>query len=99
MNELTDILIPLGKGSRHNDLELVYCLRSIEKHLKGVGNVFIVGESPERVKNCMHVSVKDSPNNWDRAKNIYRKIRRCCSLPDLSDNFLFMNDDHFLLSD
>jgi hypothetical protein len=109
----TDILIPLGKGSRHQDFELRMCLRSIEKHLKGVGNIFIVGEKPEWVKNVVHIPFKDNPNNWNRARNIYDKImagidyehtyeEQFCEIDvvvRLSDNFLFMNDDHYLLQD
>lgn len=113
---MTDILIPLGTGSRHDNLELRYCLRSIEKHLKGVGNVFLVGEKPDWIQNVIHILAKDNPNNWNRARNIYDKIMAGINFSELwdnchisgisdyekkelSDNFLFMNDDHFLLQD
>ncbi|MES2428227.1 MAG: hypothetical protein V4560_14705 [Bacteroidota bacterium] len=115
---MIDILIPLGKGSRHTDIELRYCLRSIEKHLSGVGNIWIIGEMPEWLRNVVHVPCQDNPNNWNRARNIYLKImvginhvRRDMLVyecedndptePDsmLPNNFLFMNDDHFLLKD
>lgn len=119
MTQLTDILIPLGKGSRHQDFELRMCLRSIEKHLKGVGNIFLVGEKPEWIQNIIHIPARDNPNNWNRARNIYDKIMAGISYIDdlkvdyvntrkhemqvscicLSDNFLFMNDDHYLLTD
>lgn len=112
---MTDVLIPLGQGSRHDNLELRYCLRSIEKHLTGVGNVWIVGERPEWLCNVVHVPCQDNPNNWNRAWNIWRKIMAGINAQTaqithdiilgqyhepvvLSDNFLFMNDDHFLLS-
>ena len=127
---MTDILIPLGTGSRHDNLELRYCLRSIEKHLKGVGNIFLVGEKPDWVQNVIHIPAKDNPNNWNRARNIYDKIMAGINysikvikdtdlyemsltesgveagynisedqIIELSDNFLFMNDDHYLLTD
>lgn len=110
---MTDILIPLGKGSRHQDIELRYCLRSIEKHLSGVGNVWIVGELPAWVKGVVHVPFQDNTNNWNRARNIYSKIIAGIQaeikgewidnygwpITKLSDNFLFMNDDHYLLQD
>ena len=116
---MIDILIPLGTGSRHDNFELRMCLRSIEKHLKGVGNIFLVGEKPEWVKNVIHIPARDNPNNWNRARNIYDKIMAGISYIDdlkvdyvnsrkhemqvscicLSDNFLFMNDDHYLLTD
>lgn len=108
---MIDILIPLGKGSRHDNLELRYCLRSIEKHLTGVEHIFIVGEKPGWTQNVIYIGCPDNPNNWERARNIYRKIMVGIGWIDttlgsadwspikrLSDNFLFMNDDHFLLT-
>jgi hypothetical protein len=97
---MIDILIPLGKGSRHDDIELRYCLRSIEKYLLGYGNVFIVGEKPDWIQNVIHIPCKDDPNGWQRAYNICRKIMTGINYLEkicLSDNFLFFNDDHFLL--
>ena len=116
---MTDILIPLGTGSRHDNFELRMCLRSIEKHLKGVGNIFLVGEKPEWTTNVIYIPFRDNPNNWNRARNIYDKIISGIDYIDdlkvdyiddlkhemqvsaicLSDNFLFINDDHYLLQD
>jgi len=110
---LTDIMIPLNLGSRNDDLELKYCLRSVEKHLSGVGNIYIVGECPDFInKNTVvHIPFKESPDNKQRAFNIYSKIMAAIydrliyhkldsnDNTSLSNNFLFMNDDHFLLSD
>jgi hypothetical protein len=117
---MTDILIPLmHDGSKYNNLELRYCLRSIEKHLKDYGNIFIVGELPEWIQKetVIHIPFEDSIDNKQRAWNIYRKIIEgiTFSLQSiklegyfmdvkeekimLSDNFLFVNDDHYLLTD
>lgn len=128
---MTDILIPLmHNGSKYDNLELRYCLRSIEKHLKDYGNIFIIGEKPEWIKNVIHIPYVDSINNWQRSWNIYRKIMAGINytvkvineidlkeisitesgfeagynimesqIIELSDNFLFMNDDHYLLTD
>src|SRR5690606_4266018 len=32
-------------------------------------------------------------------RNIYSKVKYACNIEEVSENFLFMNDDHFLLSD
>ncbi len=99
---MTDILIPLGSGSRYNNIELMYCLRGIEKHLSGVGRIIIVGEKPWflNYEKVIHIECEDSTDNKERAHNIYRKIMAGIeNVPDLSNDFLFMNDDHFLLSD
>lgn len=41
-----DIVIPLGTGSRWQNNELRFALRSIEKYLTGYDKIFIIGECP-----------------------------------------------------
>lgn len=96
---MIDILIPLGAQSKYNDVELKYSLRSIEKHLTGYSNIFIIGERPSFLQNIIHIPCTDSSNNWMRSHNIYKKILTGCQDKRLSDNFLYMNDDHYLLQD
>lgn len=95
---MTSIVIPLGAGSRNNDLELRYCLRSIEKHLTGYGDIFIVGEKPDWLRNVIHIPCPDyGDKTYDKEHNIYCKIMAACADDRVTDDFLFMNDDHFLL--
>jgi hypothetical protein len=94
----TSIVLPLGTGSRNNDLELRYCLRSIEKHLTGYGDVFIVGNKPDWLHGIIHIPCPDyGDKTYDKERNIYTKIMAACSDERVSEDFLFMNDDHFLL--
>jgi len=93
----TDIVIPYLHSPRNNGLELRFCLRSIEKYLKDYNDIWIIGDKPSWLKNCKHISVKDSPYPRLKENNIYRKIIAACENPEVSENFLFMNDDHFLL--
>jgi hypothetical protein len=113
----TDILIPLmHQGSKHDNIELRFCLRSIEKHLKGYGNIYIIGERPDWIKNIIYIPFEDSVDNKQRAWNIYRKILASINrevsikvdnngelslvaFTELTDNFLYVNDDHYLLTD
>jgi hypothetical protein len=90
---------PLGFGSRNNDIELRYCLRSIEKHLSGYGDIFLIGHKPKWVNNVIHIPAEDEQRTWWKERNIYRKILLACEDPRVSDDFLFMNDDHYLLAD
>ena len=114
---MTDILIPLMKdGSKHDNFELRICLRSIEKHLKDYGNIYIIGEKPGWLTGAIHIPFEDSTDNKQRAWNIYSKLTAGINYisdietkyidknynptyEQLSDNFLFMNDDHYLLTD
>lgn len=94
-----DILIPLGFGSRWQNNELRFCLRSIEKHLKGYDKVFIIGEKPEWISHIIHIPCDDNPNGNKIAHNIFRKIIAGCNDERLSDDFIFFSDDHYLLTD
>ncbi len=94
---MTSVVYALGKGSRWANQEIKYSLRSIEKHLKGMGEVWIIGEKPEWLQNVNHIQVKDSHAIPDT--NIMLKIKTACQTPEVTDNFLFINDDHYLLAD
>jgi hypothetical protein len=94
---MIDIVIPLNDGSRLQDIELRYCLRSIEKHLEGFNKIILVGERPEWIQNVHHIQFHENKSNHKRAENIHGKIQR--ALKFISGDFLFFNDDHFLLKD
>jgi hypothetical protein len=95
----TDIIIPLNNRSTQKNKELRYCLRSIERHLHGVGNVFIIGYCPEWVTNVIHVPFEEDPRNRFRDRNIMLKMLEACKDSRVSDDFLMVHDDHFLLAD
>ena len=93
------IVIPLGKGSWWGNNELKYCLRAVEKHLKNYGEIFIIGELPPWLTNVYHINAKDGDDVIFKERNIYNKINVAIGCHMVTDNFLFMNDDHILLSD
>jgi hypothetical protein len=99
--EVTSIIIPLGTGSRWDNTELRYCMRSIEKHLTGYGDIFIIGEKPDWLRNVIHIPHDEgfNPQSYEKDRNIFNKIMAACADERVSDDFLFMNDDHFLLQD
>lgn len=91
---MVDIVYALGNGSVWNDNEIRYSLRSVEKHLRGYRNVYIVGKLPLFLKNIFHIPYDDIYRC--KETNIYYKILRACQEQNISDDFLFFNDDHFL---
>ena len=91
-----DIVIPLGKGSRWNDNELRYCLRSIERFMPR-SRVFIVGHRPKWVKNVIHIPFTDNPDYEAKERNIKNKFLAACDHPELSEDFWAFNDDYFIL--
>lgn len=93
---IIDIVYPLGAGSKWNNNELRYSLRSVEKYLTAVRNVYIVGDLPEWIQNVRHIPFQDT-HRWKETR-IALKIMAACKDPRVSNFFLFMNDDHFLQS-
>lgn len=70
--------------------ELKYCLRGIEKYIDDP-EITIIGDKPAWIKNVSHIPFKDNVQNGFRSRNIYQKIMLA------NFDFLFFNDDHFLL--
>ncbi len=96
------ILLPLGTGSNWQDNELRYCLRSIQKHLSGVDQIIIIGHKPKWLlpgENLIYVPYPETATTRNKERNIHRKILHAINAGFVSGDFLFMNDDHFLLQD
>lgn len=85
-----DIVYPYKKGSD----ELIYSLRSLTNlpHDK----VFIVGDKPEDV-NLKTVNYIQFSQNKTKYKNTTDILRMICEDKNLSDDFILMNDDFFIL--
>jgi len=90
-----DVLYYIGSGSHHHNDELRYSLRSLQVHCKDVDKVFIVGNKPTFLKNVEYIWVEDKDQWW---KNAFEKTKAAIKA-GISDEFLLMNDDFFMLSD
>jgi hypothetical protein len=90
-----DIVIPLGTGSTWHDNELRYCLRSIEKNLTGYRDIYIVGAKRKWLQEVKYIDAKEDYTRKERC--IFQKIILACEHPEVSDSFLFTNDDIFIL--
>ena len=96
--KLMDVVYVIGKGSNWRDNELRFSLRSITKNGSGIRNIFIVGERPDYIKNIIHIPASDIFDPAVNADgNIITKILTACGDKRLSENFLFINDDHLVL--
>lgn len=91
---MISVVYALGKGSRLKDFEIKMSLRSVEKNLSNVKDVWVVGECPIWLK-VNHIPATDPFEIPDR--NILSKIMKAVECPEVTDEFLFANDDHFLL--
>lgn len=91
------VVYSLGTGSVLKNFELRMSLRSVEKYLSGYSDVWIIGEFPDWLQNCQNKPLADTSKIPDH--NIMLKIKAACETAEISDDFLFFNDDHFLLTE
>lgn len=94
---MTDLVYIIGSGTIWEDNELRYSLRSVEKHLQNIGQVWIVGRVPKWIKNVRSIHCKDATQF--PATNIATKLIGVAGKEDLSQEFLYIHDDHFFTKD
>lgn len=90
---MIDLVLPLGKGSKHDNFELRYSLRSLERYGRNVGRLFVIGERPSWLQNVVHIPYID---RHCHERNIYEKLLIACNTAEISIDFLFWMDDIFL---
>lgn len=90
-----DILYVIGTGSKNDNLELRYSLRSVSKFCKNVGRVVISGDIPDFVGGVAETvpchDIEVFGKHWNMLHKITEGIRR----GNLTKPFLFSCDDHF----
>lgn len=91
-----DVVYVLGTGSNWDDNELRFSLRSIYSNLEGIRDVYVIGTRPAWLRNVIHIPAKDL--NTCKEANIRDKVLIACAIPELSQQFLHMHDDHLLLA-
>lgn len=87
-----DIVYPLI-ATKDDNTELRYSLRS----LKNINhwNIFVVWHKPKRIQNVNHIEYVD--NNPIKVMNVIEKLKIVCNDDRISDDFILMNDDFFIL--
>lgn len=90
---MTNIYIPFAADTRTDELR--YCLRSISQYLYNYGSINIITTDPlPEFTNITRIQHADDYRSGRKEWNIIDKIRS-----NASGRFLFMNDDHFFLSE
>lgn len=82
------------KESDKND-DLKYSLRSIAKFYPD-RKVWLVGYKPKWAQNVNYLPVKQTSTKWANSVN---NIIAACKCPDISEDFILMNDDFFILKE
>lgn len=89
-----DVLYVVGPKTNAGDLELRYSLRSLAKNLPH-SRVFIAGRLPEWVKGIEHIPTEQPGSKY---ANALGNIKAGVADARLSEDFILMNDDFFILS-
>lgn len=93
-----DILYSLGEGSKWNNNELKYSLRSIAKFGKNVKNIYVVGYNPGFLSDKVIFISKE--NLYDsKHKNILDAIVYAVDNCNIDNEFLYSSDDHFYIKE
>jgi hypothetical protein len=88
-----DVLYILGKGSKNNNDEIRYSLRSLERYLKNYNRVIVVGEDTGFFSD--KIEFHHLPEyGGNKQYRIAKKIEWACNNV-LKGDFFFMNDDFF----
>ena len=93
---MIDVLYVLGSGSKWNNQELRYSLRSLCRFAPGIGRVFVVGCDPGFLQNCSIHVVPDPTKT--KEYNLVYQILWVCQNSEIGENFLRVDDDTFLVA-
>ncbi|XOB41786.1 MAG: hypothetical protein ACKKMS_00080 [Candidatus Nealsonbacteria bacterium] len=92
-----DLAYVVGKGDSQKHNELRFSVRSAEKYLK-FDRLFLIGYKPTFFNDkAIHTFVPDDQGH--KYKNVAKKIRILLNDERISDDFIFMNDDFFILKE
>ena len=98
----TDAVCPLGNGSRYGDKELRYAVKFLQKNVKGLRDLIVVGKKPPRnlVWRTGEIRTIETPGTGlpRGDADIIDKLLRACGDPDITDPFLMFHDDHYVLA-
>lgn len=89
-----DVLYIIGKGSKHDNIELRMSLRSIEKYADNLGGVIVVGYPPSWLSpKVVTLTVADKYKY--KHPNIFNCIETAVDKGLVNGEFLYSSDDHF----
>ncbi|NDL58639.1 hypothetical protein [Phytoactinopolyspora mesophila] len=85
-----DIVIPLRSGQNE---ELRYALRSWDAHLS-FSKVWVIGGKPAWLANVNHIRTSQAGSKY---KNTTTALKKACETDGVSEQFIYLNDDMFLM--
>ena len=96
LTKTKDILYVVKNDGTNEDLK--YSLRSLETYGDGYWRVFLVTDKAPEWINTQNVNVIIRPLQYYKERDIMDSIVEACKSRKLSKDFIFFNDDFYLLS-
>lgn len=91
-----DVLYCLGSGSRYNNKEIYHSIRLLAKHCS-YDRLWIIGDKPEDVPLDTEYYYVPFTENFSATRNVFMKLVTMCQYTDISEDFLYMMDDVFII--
>lgn len=91
MDETPDLVVPVREGAVNEALR--YALRSWAAHLPH-RRVWLIGHRPRWAANVKHIPTRQPGTKY---ANTTLAMRIACEHPEISDPFLWVNDDMFVM--
>ncbi len=94
------VLVPLGTGSHSDDWELRLLLRSMDRHLHGVGEVYLITTNCPNWVNRNEIKVVPVADRHSTCKdaNLWEKVIKTLRLYGIGE-FIFCADDNLFMQD
>lgn len=93
---MKDILYIVGSGSKFDNIELRWSLRSVEKYGRNVGRIVVAGVIPDFLSDEV-VKVPVEQRSWLYAKNNMANVVAAIERGAVDGDFLLSADDHFYM--
>jgi len=92
---MKDILYVLGSGSKYNDLEIKYSLMTVQRFVKNVRRIYVIGDLPRRPVDVdfQYIGAKDVGK--DKSTCVRAKLVQFAKHETALNDFILMNDDFF----
>ena len=87
-----DVVYPFIASEQNDSEELRYSLRSLVN--MSHNKVYIIGDKPSWVTNVIHIAM---PQDKSKHENIRANMLAVATNLDISNNFVYMNDDFFIM--
>lgn len=94
---MNDIVITY-KDSESDQSKLRQILRKIENDFSGFNEVILVGDKPNWIQGVIHIPFSITKNVQWKMKNRLLQLQSVCLRKDITDSFLWIDQDDFISS-